>query len=570
MAVEGDELGKSLFDPFSAAESACEEAVESILTEGGRLLFESYIERKSFPFASEAISEVLVAELRMCFVRCDAGEPLFTPAACSRPLPSSPPSPSPSGLDDSEPPSAPPPNPVARTGWALEPEPARCRIDTWARACVPVRRRPKAVPVVEDDRKRSRGTNASKYSTASTARSPSRAGGAASSDHAQGRAAAPSKPILIPLTEEREEDEEEAGLREMKEREAKRKREEEARIQRKAAEEAEEAARHAQVKEQMKNKPFTYDSNGNIIWVQPLKTNKMPSTNPAPTYSFKKDVQSSESSASASAKPPARGAPKGVRRPSPKKKQEGGFTDSFKKFPAQQPSALETMTMAPGVELSERGHRKRGVEVPRPPGQPMSRKEYEDMVHANTGYSSSAPFVDPRAPAPAAASQAPPAPSGGSVASAVLTPRGSAMGGAGKDEGQGLKAVRKPDSGAQMVPHPPASPRPVQPAAPPTFRRAQMKRDALGFALSTRERVPTGTASRYPNCAAQPPLGATMGHGLVPGGQKQEEFYFPHAAPNAAASIEDEDEASVSMGIARSQGQIVSRNPELTKRLFPR
>merc|ERR550525_701799 len=160
----------------------------------------------------------------------------------------------------------------------------------------------------------------------------------------------------------------------MKEREAKRKREEDARLQRKADEEAEEVARMAQVKEHMKNKLFTYDSNGSIIWVQPVSASKLPSTNPAPTYNCKNDAvpQTRDSVSprrSAAGKPP-RG---GQRKP---KKREAEFPDSFEKFAAQQPSMMEAMALAPGVELTEGGRAKRGEEPDlrtKTPRQPMTR-----------------------------------------------------------------------------------------------------------------------------------------------------------------------------------------------------
>merc|ERR1712087_89722 len=113
--------------------------------------------------------------------------------------------------------------------------------------------------------------------------------------------------------------------------------------------------------------------------------------------------------------------------------------------------------------------------------------------------------------------------------------------------GVNLKVVRGADVGAELVPHAPASPRPIPPSALPSFRRVQMKRDALGYGLSTRERLPTGTGSRFPNCAAQPPLGATMGHGLLPGTQKYDQFYYPGADMfGLGGSQEDRLDGSIS------------------------
>ncbi|CAE8582505.1 unnamed protein product, partial [Polarella glacialis] len=45
-----------------------------VLHEASKLLYESYIARKSFSYASGAVSELLVGELQMCYVRHDDGE----------------------------------------------------------------------------------------------------------------------------------------------------------------------------------------------------------------------------------------------------------------------------------------------------------------------------------------------------------------------------------------------------------------------------------------------------------------------------------------------------------------
>merc|ERR1712217_586952 len=112
---------------------------------------------------------------------------------------------------------------------------------------------------------------------------------------------------------------------------------------------------------------------------------------------------------------------------------------------------------------------------------------------------------------------------------------------------------------------------------PPTFRRVQMKRDALGYVLSTREKASVSTPSRYPNCAAQPPLGATMGHGLLPSAAKRDNYYFPNVAssPGLVESLDDASQLPVQPNSARGtsrgpQGKIVVKNPDLSRRLFSR
>merc|ERR1719284_1581372 len=83
-----------------------------------------------------------------------------------------------------------------------------------------------------------------------------------------------------------------------------------------------------------------------------------------------------------------------------------------------------------------------------------------------------------------------------------------------------------------MVARPPETPRPQQPAPPPSFRR--LKNGAMGhLGTSVRERVPTSKGSRFPNCPPPPPLGATMGHGLVK--SANEDFYFPPGEDRAAS-----------------------------------
>merc|ERR1719491_2670132 len=78
-------------------------------------------------------------------------------------------------------------------------------------------------------------------------------------------------------------------MREMKERERRKAVEEEMRLKKKAAEDALEAARLAQVQEQMANKAYTYDSSGNIIWVQPIQVDKLPSYSTAMSFACKKE-----------------------------------------------------------------------------------------------------------------------------------------------------------------------------------------------------------------------------------------------------------------------------------------
>lgn len=495
----------------------------------------------------------------------------------------------------------------AKAGWVMESEPQRCRIDTWARACVPIRKklvRPQTLADVAEDPRRTGRASSSKrsHSRASTgtvsvsgSRSPSRFGNQTSTvpEGAEARLnSAPSKAQQIPIVDEREEDEEEAMLRELKDREARKLREEQMRTERKAAAEMEEAAKLAQVKDHEKNKQFTYDTDGNIIWVQPLAVNKLPSTNPAPTFACKEEDPGSSSpqpAAGADSKPSA--APAKSARSSGKttKKRQTSveFKDGFKKFPSQQPSMMEAMTMAPGVELQERGKAKRNDE--KPAAKPsMSRKDYEEMLKKTGGAGRGAQAASPPPNVPSTSQlsrpgdasvlgsaanlpipeEAPATPDRGGGISQQVSPR------QGPAPGEAMKVVRS-EMGAELVPKPPSTPRPMQPAPPQIARRMQSKRDALGYSLSTRERVQTGYgASRYPGGTAQPPIGATMGHGLVATDKKYEDYFFPNAVPalglgNMIEELDDGQAQRLSpLAPLRLQGQIVSKNPQLKSRLF--
>jgi hypothetical protein len=363
-------------------------------------------------------------------------------------------------------------------------------------------------------------------------------------------------------------------MREMKEREAKRKREEDHRLQRKAAEEVDEATRLAQVKDQTKSKPYSYDSYGNIIWVQALHAEKLPSAYPVPQYVLKQEPVIDERVERKT--PRSITHRNGHEKRSQAKTRDAEFVDTFKKFTSQQPPMMETMKMAPGVKLREGSSSKNGEDVVqssfRKSGTPMTRQQYEAAsksgswtdatktanVHEseNSGRElGNGNVVAPIAEAPTS-----------EVASRTPLAKEAVV------SQTAMKTVSTSESG--LVPQPPPTPRSGQPTPLPSVRRFQLKRDALGyFAQSTRERVPTGTGSRFPACAAPPILGATMGHGLVPQGYKYDEYYFPTAvSPGMLLGSDGGDGPSGGpspVGTPRaSDGFIVSKNPDLMRRLL--
>lgn len=624
---------------FACAEAAAEEVVAQILHEGAKQLYHAYIERKSYSFASDAVARTLLAELQMCYVPYDRGEPLQQQQKPQQPqqrqqqqqaLQQKTPEgeqqtrePEPSKQEpeqrESRPPTAeqqpqqprcpsqpepqaepmPPVQPQEQqqagasrpgtsslpasaggqeacrrmqhrvpstgSGWALEEEPPRCRIDTWARSCVPVRKklvRPRsrftedaAQAPAQSQRAGSKLTmtrrNLSQHSSASHSpsyrggrdRESARArsaigeetGGLDSTDKAGAGGAAKSPPVrtLIKFEEHVVVDEEEQQLRDIKERELRRRREEEARLQQKAAEEAEEAARLAQVKEQMNNRPYTFDSNGSVIWVQPPHPDRLPNANPVPHYSLKKDeLEELKAAMEKKAKDamPRKGAAAGYKRKADRQKsapKEAEFVDGFEKFVSQQPSMMEVMQMAPGVTLSERGTSKAGerlTSLPQAEKPIMSRRDYEVLVLSTMATAPATTkedkpvqvSTDGRQPSKELASKEP-------SVSLLATPAEHLHGDAPGEAGTEVATGDQPQPPPRL---------PMKPAAPPpSARRAHMKRPTLGAPLSARERPAAGTpmGARLKPCAPPPPVGATMGHGhLVP---KKGEYFYPDPAP---------------------------------------
>jgi hypothetical protein len=331
----------------------------------------------------------------------------------------------------------------------------------------------------------------------------------------------------------------------------------------------------------MKNKPFTYDSNGDMIWVQPLQAEKLPSANPSLSFVLRQEFPSipTEELVTPRRKSTSKEKPTPKQKSKHAKGKDMEFVDTFKKLGMQQPSMYESMNMAPGVHLFERGRTKQGEGQQgsdAAPGDRMTRRQYENSVKSSAGGPSQ--FSQGGEAAVAAINVQPvqenvvEEPGAGIDTLAPLKMRSSQI---------GVQAANLVASGG-VVPQPPSTPRPdskqrVPP--PPAARRVISKQSALGiFAMSPRERVPTGTGSRYPSCPPPPPLGATMGHGLIPQGSKYEEYYFPNSMPGLS-SLGDAGELSAvpvspssvaGLSPRAPQGLIVNKEPELLRRLFNR
>mmetsp|Transcript_89626 Transcript_89626/g.204860 ORF Transcript_89626/g.204860 Transcript_89626/m.204860 type:complete len:533 (+) Transcript_89626:86-1684(+) len=523
---------------YFEAERAAAYVLDLILEEAGQTLYGKYIEKKAFSFAAEAITESLVSHLEMCYVKYDPGE---------------------RDMDD----------------WVLEPEPVPNAIDTWARASVPVRRKlrirkqeegaPTGARSVASNRL-GKGKNRNNYLTSEGRESPSNT--------------APGNRQPIPLKEEFEVDEKEEALREMQERVAKRQREEALRLRQREQEELEDQMRLAKVRDEMKNKPYTFDTEGNLLWIQQVNTEKLPAQSTSVNYKSRPKVAKVEEEPK---RPTSRGREPRDARPKAQKQVKHEYTDTFKKLTTQQAPAIDVMNVAPGVVLIEKGRQKKG---PEPDGPTLSRDAYKQMADSGAGgippdYGNRNPKAEdqkaarederPPEPAAAAAQPAPPAQSpsvqqmaGAQATSDAAAARQAAAADPTRAADWGQAPPRQGGSGKEA-------------AVPDRAHDPRQKFAAIGHiqGLPPRNRIPplgTTVGARLP----QPVLGATMGHGLMRGNEGVTgDFYFPGAGVNASqiessmdAGTDAAREAALLQKQAKEGGVLKAQNRELMQRLF--
>ena len=213
MADEDVVAGPEPFLGFFNAESAATHAVDAIVSEGGKVLYQKYIEKKSFGFAAQVVCDELTSYLEMCFVPRDHGEENY---------------------DD----------------WAQEPEPEQIVIDSWARSCVP--KRVRKIVVNQDSPVTKTLSPAEKRAQNRKVRNRlEKQNEEAKTDVAM------REPVK--LKDEWVGDENEEALRDLKDKQDKQKKEDQARLQQVEQQAQEESAKVAQSKAVDKGKPCTFD-----------------------------------------------------------------------------------------------------------------------------------------------------------------------------------------------------------------------------------------------------------------------------------------------------------------------
>lgn len=548
-------VGVDYSSRLRSAEEEIATYIDGILTEGGHMLWQKYLQRKAFPFAAETATEALTASLRMCFVAHDAGES--------------------DNIED----------------WTLEDEPEPGEVDSWARMHLAVRR-PRRGEHGDDTMHLGNRGRGDPFRRNQTMRA--RVSDARGRPRGQGRSGDKTESRSYPIQEEYAVDEEEEKLREAKQQEEARRRDKENKVR--AAEKAkeEEQRRVQALHEEMARKQHTFDSEGNIIWVEEIKLERLPKVQEMFPYGIKKDPRSKDrleetmGTGKAATSPAAKkaAAKSNARRKlrfdrsSRANQNEEDFPDGFSKLQHGQPPILETMVVKPGVVLDSNGKQKAGPAVNQGGG--MSRKEYVAWTEkegafeaqfaqgtsgeqaegegADGAANGAAPGGAPGAP-PGAAPGAPgtdPAATAGSTGPGTALPgalgaqgatdrglgdtlppiqpgRGNASMGGGGGRSTGSKSGGPAAQGDKVEAQ-------KAPSAPPMHVR-QKKMEAVGHLGRPPRLHVAPLGGPYGFSAAQPPLGATMGHGLLRSGSAKEAFFFPSRSPEMPDLLRSASEA---------------------------
>lgn len=528
---------------MACAEDAAYHAVDAILAEGGKLLWQKHLEKKAFPFSATTISENLVSHMKMCFVphetRLEGDDEL----------------------------------------WEMEPEVDPNKIDSWARMHLKTKPRMKFDSKVGGPSETPSASGKSARTSTLNSKTSKKGG----DDKGKGKKGGKDQgQRWEKIQEEVVMDEEEDRYREMKEKEEKKRRDDEAK-QRALERDREEARRKLEaLHEEMKVRQFTYDSAGNIIWVDAPNPDRLPKVTEQCSYGYKevrpKGVPPPEPPA-----PDPKDSKKDKKRGKKDKRDKDkeaadamGFTDSFTRLKHEQPPIIDTMDVVSGVGLEFQGKVKKGPAAERSETQ-MSRQEYKEMTEAEQAFLPSGGTADELPTATAEEQEAeltapgelPPLRVGSRQGQAGMPsppppggPKPSKSGAAGfsrskprLDSGAsaGDFSATAPDSNWGQVPEFSKDKVVKLPPAPSFNLRG--KREAVGN-LGRPPRLHLGPLGqthgfRFP----QPVLGATMGHGLLRSGSMKEEFFFPTTESGPATLQRSISEATMQSSFGRTAPQ---------------
>lgn len=295
-------------------QAAVEEVIQRIINRGSLMLYDHYINNKAFAFAAKNASNQLLSTVNMSFISCDPGN----------------------------------------TPWVVVPPPPRVVIDASAKCAVSIKK-----PVTPSPPLRRLSSFASSVSPPA---SPKR----------QATAPLVARVVIEKLPQRETWDEIDAKVRAAKEVAAKKRSEEEERMQRRKKEETVRSQQSKKVKDELRNKSFQNDANGNIIMVNPVEASKLP-----PSIAVSKAGLHADGPKTLAEIPPMKtDLPPMKKLPMPEEKK-----DYYMKFKAQQPLAVEVIKVKPGVTLTEKGRVVKGPEDK----SGVSRQQFMQTLYAKAG-----------------------------------------------------------------------------------------------------------------------------------------------------------------------------------------
>lgn len=547
-------------------EDVASTVVDKILTKGGDQLYASYIHNKSFPFATESATTIAVARVECCNPSHDAED-----------------SDSDWALEEDK---APP----SYDNWLRRrlprPPPNRCLEDIFEKVDAPPPAfRPRSAPAKSSRRRKNSQSRSDGDSSSSTSRSGTF--GSKGSKGPATRQRPPSAPAGIGKmrdprawsvrdeswdAEDEQNRVEEDALRIGQAKDEARKLHA-AEVERLRLLEEEAVAAEVERKrlaDELDTRPRTYDKDGRIIWINEPDPEDLPTVQEhieidvqSKAEDFKETVTNFHALQKQKRFPPV---PKEInhvldKRRSMKRDTTFGkdgtrsrtrteaeldkFPDTFYKPDTMQPPVTQTMRVQPGVVLHCAGQQRSGAAQPK---RTMTRKEYIHLAErhaalarpasasASLGGSSTAPDLTESATTGAGAaarkeSKARPSSApGGRKSNCEEVP----------DIFEGALAPKDPNVNALEAHR--RGPKPIVFVGGDRAKNAKAPQAPAwsvrnnGRALKGDARPPRFHVSPLGACLrtgpVQPPIGATMGHGLMRNGSGKDAYYFPSGLPS--------------------------------------
>lgn len=317
-------------DYLKNSELISHQTVEEIVNKASETLYDKYISSKSVPFTVNTSLNLLTSLIEVSTIRHEAN---------------------------------------CFSHWPEENEPVPSPIDNWARKVIPVITKVK-MPSVEPtisfapDMKSVKSHSSRRSVITRHAKSAKAPRGLENSSIEEGI-------IPVPIPEVKTElDEEEENLRQIKEREMKRRKEDLERLKKIKDEENEKEKKLLKESEEIKKKLFTYDHNGKIIYVNPVKCENLPDNFIEVRYVSQEPVVEEKK-----------------QKPRKKSAKDFSFVKRVKTAPVHekewvknvtsiQPSLIEMIALNPNVTFVE-GNRTKYPPIERvDESRTMSRKEY--------------------------------------------------------------------------------------------------------------------------------------------------------------------------------------------------